>query len=66
MPPSTTSGSSSLPPPPRVLDDLRAENGRLAGACPIEICGRDADGKVPTTFTYHTGGLFRVELLAPR
>ena len=48
------------------VDDLPAESGRLAGACPIEICGRDADGNVPTTFTYHTGGLFRVELLAPR
>ena len=48
------------------VDDLASESGRLAGACPIEICGRDADGNVPTTFTYHTGGLFRVELLAPR
>jgi catechol 2,3-dioxygenase-like lactoylglutathione lyase family enzyme len=48
------------------VDDLPTESERLAGPCPIEICGRDADGNVPTTFTYHTGGLFRVELLAPR
>ena len=48
------------------VDDLPTESERLAGACPIEICGRDADGTVPTTFTYHTGGRFRVELLAPR
>ena len=48
------------------VDDLVPESERLAVACPIEICGRDADGNVPTTFTYHTGGLFRVELLAPR
>jgi catechol 2,3-dioxygenase-like lactoylglutathione lyase family enzyme len=48
------------------VDELVAESERLAGTCPIEICGRDAGGNVPTTFTYHTGGLFRVELLAPR
>jgi hypothetical protein len=48
------------------VDDLPAEGERLGDSCPIEICGRDADGNVPTTFTYHTGGLFRVELLAPR
>ena len=48
------------------VDDLPKESERLAGPCPIEICGRDAAGNVPTTFTYHTGGLFRVELLAPR
>jgi catechol 2,3-dioxygenase-like lactoylglutathione lyase family enzyme len=48
------------------VDDLVIESERLAGPCPIEICGRDAAGIVPTTFTYHTGGLFRVELLAPR
>ena len=48
------------------VDELAAESERLAGPCPIEICGRDTDGNVPTTFTYHTGGLFRVELLAPR
>jgi hypothetical protein len=48
------------------VDDLPTESERLADACPIEICGRDASGNVPTTFTYHTGGLFRVELLAPR
>jgi len=48
------------------VDDLSAESELLAVACPIEICGRDAGGNVPTTFTYHTGGLFRVELLAPR
>jgi len=48
------------------VDDLGAESQRLAGPCPIEICGRDAEGHAPTVFTYHTGGLFRVELLAPR
>jgi hypothetical protein len=48
------------------VDDLPAEGERLGESCPIEICGRDAVGNVPTTFTYHTGGLFRVELLAPR
>jgi len=48
------------------VDDLVADSDRLAGPCPIEICGRDAAGNVPTTFTYHTGGHFRVELLAPR
>jgi hypothetical protein len=47
-------------------DDLRAESRRLAGPCPIEICGVGADGATPTTFTYHTGGIFRVELLARR
>src|ERR1700745_3359288 len=35
-------------------DELVAESERLAGTCPIEICGRDAGGNVPTTFTYHT------------
>jgi len=48
------------------VDDLGVESARLAGMCPIEICGRDADGTSPTVFTYHTGGLFRIELLAPR
>ena len=48
------------------VDDLGAESERLAGPCPIEICGRDAEGNAPTVFTHHTGGLFRVELLAPR
>jgi catechol 2,3-dioxygenase-like lactoylglutathione lyase family enzyme len=48
------------------VDDLPTEGERLGESCPIEICGRDAAGNVPTTFTYHTGGLFRVELLAPR
>jgi hypothetical protein len=48
------------------VGDLGADSRRLAGPCPIEICGVGADGAIPTTFTYHTGGLFRVELLARR
>jgi hypothetical protein len=47
------------------VDDLGTESARLAGLCPIEICGRD-DGRSPRMFTYRTGGLFRIELLAPR
>jgi hypothetical protein len=47
------------------VDDLDLDSRQLAAPCPIEICGRDDDGAVPTTFTYHTGGLFRVELLSP-
>lgn len=48
-------------------DDLRGESRRLAGVCPIEICGVDADGTRPTIFTYHhiLGG-FRFELLQNR
>ena len=47
-------------------DDLPGDSKRLARSCPIEICGIDADGTMPTTFTYHTGRIFRVELLARR
>jgi hypothetical protein len=49
-----------------VVDDLDRDSQRMAGLCPIEICGLGEDGAVPTTFTYHTGGAFRVELLSPR
>jgi hypothetical protein len=48
------------------VDDLDRDSQRLAGFCPIEICGLGEDGSVPTTFTYHAGGPFRVELLSPR
>jgi Glyoxalase/Bleomycin resistance protein/Dioxygenase superfamily len=48
-----------------VVDDLDRDSQRLAGLCPIEVCGRGEDGALPTTFTYHTGGAFRVELLSP-
>jgi catechol 2,3-dioxygenase-like lactoylglutathione lyase family enzyme len=48
------------------VDDLDRDSRQLAGLCPIEICGLGEDGAVPTTFTYHTGGAFRLELLSPR
>src|SRR5262245_28293135 len=47
------------------VDDLDRESARLGSLCPVEICGLGEDGAVPTTFTYHTGGAFRVELLSP-
>jgi hypothetical protein len=45
-------------------DDLDAMSGHLIGnSCPIEICGVDDDGALPSLFTYHTGGGLRFELL---
>jgi hypothetical protein len=38
-------------------EDLDADSTKLAGLCPIEVSGAGL-------FTYHTGGIFRVELLA--
>lgn len=46
--------------------DLAADSSRVAGPCPIEICGVGADGERPRTFTYHVHDGLRFELLEPR
>lgn len=45
-------------------DDLDGESRSVAESfCPIEICGVAGDGAKPTTFTYHSRGGLRIELV---
>lgn len=47
--------------------DLAGDSSRVAaGPCPIEICGVDAGGAMPKTFTYHVQNGLRFELLERR
>ncbi len=46
-------------------DDLDAASQNItSGFCPIEICGVARDGRMPATFTYHSAGGLRIELVA--
>jgi hypothetical protein len=46
--------------------DLARDSSRVAGPCPIEICGVDVEGEMPKMFTYHIQNGFRFELLERR
>jgi hypothetical protein len=46
-------------------DDLDEASQHVSSSfCPIEICGVARDGRMPATFTYHSAGGLRIELVA--
>ena len=46
-------------------EDLDASSSEVSYSfCPFEICGVGHGGEMPSTFTYHSRGGFRIELVA--